>query len=94
VVDPHTPREVRHGFDLEKDLPPLLAMLSALLSDAALGVVMVCRQGGISPTTLRNMMRHDFSIFGGRFESGELLLAADEKVPAVPCGAFCQWWKA
>lgn len=94
ILDPHSPREAKRGFELERDLGPLLGTVSGLLSDQALGVVLVCRQNGNSPTALLHLMRHDLSIFGGRFEHGELLLSGAENVPAVPCGAFCNWWKA
>lgn len=94
IIDPHTSRDAKRGFDIERDLAPLLATVSGLLSDTPLGVVLVCRQSGISPTTLLHLMRHDLTIFGGRFEHGEILLSGTENVPAVPCGAFCRWWKA
>lgn len=94
IIDPHSPREAKRGFELERDLGPLLGTVSGLLSDQALGVVLVCRQSGVSPTTLLHLMRHDLSIFGGRFEHGELLLSGADNVPAVPCGAFANWWKA
>ncbi|MBK8094661.1 MAG: class I SAM-dependent methyltransferase [Verrucomicrobiaceae bacterium] len=93
ILDPHSSREAKHGFDLERGLPALLATMSGLLSDTPLGVVLVCRQGFIWPTTLLQLMRHDLSIFGGTFEHGELLLSGAESVPAVPCGAYCRWWK-
>lgn len=93
IVDPHSPREAKQGFNIERDLGALLGTVSAMLSESPLGVVLVCRQIGVSPTTLSHLMRHDLSIFGGRFESGELLLTGAESVPAVPCGAFCRWWK-
>ncbi|MBE7494657.1 MAG: class I SAM-dependent methyltransferase [Verrucomicrobiaceae bacterium] len=95
ILDPPTaPRDGKRGFDLERDLPPLLGTVSALLSDTACGVMLVCRQPGVSPTALLHLMRHDLSIFGGRFEHGELLLGGAAHPSAVPCGAFCHWWKA
>lgn len=93
ILDPHSSREAKHGFDLERGLPPLLATVSGMLSDTPLGVVLVCRQGMIWPTTLLQLMKHELSIFGGQFEHGEILLTGAENTPAVPCGAFCRWWK-
>jgi 23S rRNA (cytosine1962-C5)-methyltransferase len=93
ILDPHASREAKQGFDLERGLGPLLATASGLLSDSPLAIVLVCRQGGVSPTTLLNLMRHELSIFGGTFECGELLLRGTAEVQAAACGAFCQWRK-
>ena len=93
IVDPHSSREAKHGFEPERDLASLIATASGLLSDSPLGLVVVCRQGNLSPTTLQNLMKHELSIFGGTFECGELLLRGAEGVPPAPCGAFAQWQK-
>lgn len=80
------------GFDLERDLPPLLATLSGLLSDKACALLVFCRQGHISPTTLGHLLRQEFSVFGGSTNAEELLLTgAAATVPAVPCGAVGMW---
>ena len=63
IVDPHSPREAKQGFNIERDLGALLGTVSAMLSESPLGVVLVCRQIGVSPTTLSHLMRHDLSIF-------------------------------
>lgn len=95
VIDPHTPKDAkRGGFELERDLGALLGTVSGLLSDKPIGVLLCCRQGVVSPTTLQHLMRQEFSVFGGAVESGELLLKGDEGVPAVPCGVFANWCKA
>lgn len=94
IVDPHSSREAKHGFEPERDLAPLIATASGLLSDSPLGLVVVCRQGNLSPTTLQNLLKHELSIFGGRFECGELLLRGAESVPSVACGTFGVWQKA
>ncbi|MFM2168333.1 MAG: hypothetical protein RIS79_2704 [Verrucomicrobiota bacterium] len=93
IVDPHSSREAKHGFEPERDLAPLIATASGLVSDTPLGLVVVCRQGNLSPTTLQNLLKHELSIFGGSFECGELLLRGAEGVPPVACGAFGQWKK-
>jgi len=94
VIDPQTPRDAkRGGFELERGLAPLLATVSGLLSDKALGVLLFCRQGAVSPTTLGHLMAQEFGVFGGRVEHGELLLRGGEGVQAVPCGAFAHWLK-
>lgn len=94
ILDPHSSREAKHGFDAERDLAPLIATASGLLSDTPLGLVVVCRQGNLSPTTLQNLMKHELSIFGGAFECGELLLRGADGVPPAPCGTFGVWQKA
>ncbi len=94
VIDPQVQREAkRGGFDLERGLAGLLNTVSGLLSDQAIGVLLFCRQGSVSPTTLRHLMRQEFSVFGGGVEHGEILLQGAEGVPAVPCGAFARWLK-
>lgn len=96
VIDPYVPKEARRGaMELERDLGPLLATVSGLLSDKALAVLVLCRQGGASPTTLGHLMRQEFSVFGGIVEAGEILLRGTaEAVPDVPSGAFARWQKA
>jgi 23S rRNA (cytosine1962-C5)-methyltransferase len=95
VIDPHTPKDAkRGGFELERDLGSLLSTVSGLLSDKPIGVLLCCRQGAVSPTTLQNLMRQEFNVFGGAVESGEILLKGAEGVPAVPSGVFASWRKA
>lgn len=95
VLDPHTPKDAkRGGFEIERDLGPLLGTVSGLLTDTPVGVLLFCRQGSVSPTTLLHLMRQEFGVFGGRVESGEILLRGAEGVPAVPGGAFARWLKA
>lgn len=93
VIDPFVPKDVKRGFELERDLGPLLATVSGLLSDKAFGVLLFCRQGTVSPTTLLHLMRQEFGVFNGVIDSGELLLRGAETVPAVPCGAYSRWLK-
>lgn len=95
VIDPHTPKDARRGsFESERDLGALLGTVSGLLSDKPIGVLLCCRQGAVSPTTLQHLMRQEFSVFGGVVQSGELLLSGAEGVLAVPCGVFASWSKA
>lgn len=95
VIDPHTPKDAkRGGFELERDLGALLGTLSGLLSGKPVGVLVCCRQGAVSPTTLEHLMWQEFSVFGGVVESGEILLSGEEGVPAVPSGTFARWLKA
>lgn len=97
VIDPHTPKDAKRGaFEIERDLGALLGTVSGLLSDKAVGVMLFCRQGSVSPTTLLHLMRQEFSVFGGNVESGEILLTGPEgsTVPVVPSGAFACWFKA
>ena len=94
VIDPHTPKDAkRGGFELERDLGALLGTVSGLLSDKPIGVLLCCRQGVVSPTTLQHLMRQEFSVFGGVVQGGELLLTGAEGVLAVPCGVFASWRK-
>ena len=95
VIDPHTPKDAkRGGFELERDLGALLSTVSGLLSDKPIGVLLCCRQGAVSPTTLQHLMRQEFNVFGGVVESGEILLKGAEGVSAVPSGVFASWRKA
>lgn len=95
VLDPHTPKDAkRGGFEIERDLGPLLGTVSGLLSDMPVGVLLFCRQGAVPPTTLLHLMRQEFSVFGGIIECGEILLRGAEGVPAVPSGVFARWLKA
>lgn len=94
VIDPYTPKDAkRGGFEIERNLGALLGTVSGLLSDKPIGVLVCCRQGAVSPTTLQHLMRQEFSVFGGSVESGEILLRGAEAVPAIPAGAFARWLK-
>ncbi len=94
IIDPQTPRDAkRGGFEIERDLGLLLATVSGLLTDKAIGVLVFCRQGAVSPTTLLHLMRQEFSVFGGGIEHGEILLKGAEGVSQVPAGAFARWLK-
>lgn len=93
LIDPQMPKDGKRGFEIERDLGALLGVASGLLSDKPIGVLVTCRQGAVSPTTLQHLMRQEFSVFGGIIESGEILLTGAEGVPAVPCGASARWIK-
>ncbi|WP_395750859.1 class I SAM-dependent methyltransferase [Prosthecobacter sp.] len=93
VIDPHTPKDAKRGFEIERDLGALLGTVSGLLSDKPIGVIVCCRQGVVSPTTLQHLMRQEFSVFGGRVESGEILLTGEAGVPEVPFGTLARWLK-
>jgi len=94
VIDPLMPKDAKRGaFEIERDLGTLLATVSGLLSDKPIGVLLFCRQGAVSPTTLLHLMRQEFGVFGGGIEHGEILLKGAEGVPEVPCGAFARWLK-
>ncbi len=93
VIDPHTPKDAKRGFEIERDLGALLGTVSGLLSDKPIGVVICCRQGVVSPTTLQHLMRQEFSVFGGKVESGEILLTGEAGVPEVPFGTLARWLK-
>lgn len=85
----------RGGFDLERGLGPLLAAASGLLSEKAIALLVCSRQGNVSPTTLLHLLRQEFSVFGGTFDAGEILLRGDDdSVPEVSAGAFARWLKA
>lgn len=95
VIDPQVPRDAKRGaFEIERDIGALLGTVSGLLSDKPIGVMLFCRQGAVSPTTLLHLMRQEFSVFGGGVESGEILLQGDEGVLSVPYGAYACWLKA
>lgn len=95
VIDPFMPKDAKRGaFEIERDLGTLLGTVSGLLSDKPIGVLLCCRQGAVSPTTLLHLMRQEFSVFGGSIEYGEILLKGAEGVPQVPSGAFARWLKA
>ena len=95
VIDPHTPKDAKGGgFELERGLGALLGMVSGLLSEKPIGVLLCCRQGAVSPTTLQHLMRQEFSVFGGGVESGEILLKGAAGVPAVPSGVLARWMKS
>lgn len=93
IIDPaQQPRDKgRNGFLLERDLHPLLAQVSGLLSNQPLGVLVFCRQGHVFPTTLRHLLQQEFGVFGGAVETGEIVLRGAEGVLPVPCGTFGQW---
>lgn len=94
VIDPLMPKDAKRGaFEVERDLGALLGTVSGLLSDKPIGVLLCCRQGAVSPTTLLHLMRQEFGVFGGGIEHGEILLKGAEGVPEVPCGAFARWLK-
>ncbi|MCB1275278.1 class I SAM-dependent methyltransferase [Prosthecobacter sp.] len=93
VIDPQVPKDGKRGFDIERDLGALLGVASGLLSDKPIGVLVTCRQGFVSPTTLEHLMRQEFSVFGGTVVAEEILLTGAESVPAVPCGATARWLK-
>lgn len=95
VIDPYVSKDAkRGGFEMERDLAALLSTVSGLLSDKPMGVLLCCRQGAVSPTTLQHLFRQEFGVFGGAVETGEILLKGAAGVPAVPFGVFVSWCKA
>ena len=95
VLDPpcdHRP-DARGGFRVEQHLPALLDLASHVVSSTPMGALVTCRGAAPSPLALQHLMRQTFSVFGGRFEAGELQLTGAESVAAIPCGSFAWWMK-
>ncbi len=81
-------------FKIENDLPPLLSLLSKLLSPEPLGVLLSCHTPELTPISLHHLLHQQFLIpHGGRLEHGEMQLRGADKVLPVPSGSF-SWWLA
>ncbi len=79
-------------FKIENDLPRLLALLHALLSDQPLGVLLSCHTPEMTPVSLSHLLHQDFGP-GGKLVAGEMVLEGAEGILPVPSGSFC-WWLA
>lgn len=80
-------------FKIENDLPRLLALLAALLSDAPLGVLLSCHTPELTPISLHHLLAQAFAPRGGSLEHGEMLLEGTAGTLPVPSGGYC-WWRA
>ena len=95
VLDPPCDQrpDARGGFRVEQHLPAMLDLASNLLSSTPLGALVSCRGAAPSPTALHHLARQTFSVFGGRYEAGELMITGGEGVAAIPSGSVVWWVK-
>lgn len=79
-------------FKIENDLPPLLSLLSKLMSPEPLGLLLSCHTPELTPITLHHLL---FQQWGsrGNLEHGEMQLRGGPEVLPVPSGSCC-WWLA
>lgn len=79
-------------FKIENDLPPLLSLLSKLMSPEPLGLLLSCHTPELTPITLHHLL---FQQWGsrGNLEHGEMQLRGGTEVLPVPSGSYC-WWLA
>lgn len=80
-------------FKIENDLPPLLALLSRLMSPQPLGVLLSCHTPELTPISLHHLLQQQFGRNGGKVEHGEMQLRGASGVLPVPSGSFA-WWLA
>ena len=79
-------------FKIENDLPPLLALISKLMSADPLGLLLSCHTPELTPLSLHHLLLQQFGTQGS-LEHGEMQLKGAANVLPVPSGSFC-WWLA
>ncbi len=93
ILDPPTygkgPRGER--WFLEEGIVPLLDHLRALMAARPVFVLFTCHTPGFSPPVLENLLRPWYRDFGGRMESGHMLLAKPAASCPFPAGVFVRW---
>lgn len=73
-------------FKLERDLPGLLELCAALLSENPLFLLVSAHTPGVSPLTLSHLVREHMP--QGHMDHGELILPGT--IP-IPCGVYASW---
>lgn len=96
IMDPpafgHGPKD--ELWKIEKDFLELMNLCRQLLSDDPLFVLMSGYTAGYSSITYENNLKEMMKDFGGKIESGELVIEETDGNRLLPCGIFARWSKA
>lgn len=89
VLDPPTFGRGPKGevWKIERDLHLLLTACGDILAGDALGLLLTAHSPGVTPAVLRGML----APLGGDVTDGEMLLAGQPGMPALPAGAYARW---
>ncbi len=77
-------------FKIERDLPEILDLCLALLSEKPLFLVLSCHTPLWTPLVVHNLLEQKMKKKGGRVESGEMILPSQACYP-IPSGSFARW---
>jgi 23S rRNA (cytosine1962-C5)-methyltransferase len=92
ILDPPTFGRGKRGevFKIEQDLPELLALCRALLSEHPRFLLLSAHTPGLSPVGLANLLSRTMDDHG-RVEHGEMLLTGRPGVLPLPNGTWARW---
>lgn len=80
-------------FKIEEHLLPLLDQCKQLLSKKPLFVLFSCHTPGLTPVAMEHLLTQMMRKYGGKIESGEMLLEGKKDVLSVPSGTFSRWFR-
>lgn len=79
-------------WDIEKDLYPLVASCTELLSDKPLMFLINSYTTGLSMSVLENILKMTVAKkFGGKITKDEIGLKVENSDMVLPCGIFARW---
>lgn len=90
VLDPPTFGRGSKGevFKIERDIMPLLELVSLLLSKKPLFVILSCHTPGFTPLTLQHLLGQTMP--KGHIDAGEMALYSPNAI-SIPSGSFAKW---
>ena len=78
-------------WKIEKDLAPLVDLCTKLLSDRPLFFLINSYASGYAHLSMKNFLEDYTLRFGGRLESGDLLIPHTNSARFLPCGIYARW---
>ncbi|MBN1826614.1 MAG: class I SAM-dependent methyltransferase [Candidatus Eisenbacteria bacterium] len=93
ILDPPSFGRGRRGevFKIRDGIARLMELSERLLSDKPSFVLLTCHTPEYSPRVLGNLLASVKARFGGKLETGEMLLTGGPEVLPLPSGAYARW---
>jgi len=90
ILDPPSFGRGKSGeiYKIERDIISTLNKCIRLLSSTPLFFLLSCHTPAFTPAVMNNLLQQSLQNFGGRIESGEMLLEGRKNVLPIPSGTF------
>ena len=93
IMDPPSYGRGANGevWKFEENIEELISLCSQILSDKPLFFLVNSYTTGISSEVIKNMLKMNLKVKGGKFSNDEIGLPMDKSDLVLPCGFYAKW---